>query len=145
MLSAPTTLQGRRLGMRELADLSYIPFNTNGPIVRRALLSENRELVRRYLQATLETIARVRQDKAFGKQVYAKWLDLQDDELLEELYRAQRPAEIPWVTREGTLSILEDAVERFPAAATADPESFYDNTLLKELEDSGFVRRLYGR
>ena len=145
LLSAPSTLQGRRLGMRQLADLSYIPFNTNGPIVRRALLAENRELVRRYLQATLESIARLRQDKAFGKQVYAKWLDLQDDDLLEELYRLQRPAEIPWVTREGTLSILEDAVERYPAAATADPESFYDNSLLQELEASGFIARLYGR
>jgi NitT/TauT family transport system substrate-binding protein len=145
LLSAPSTLQGRRLGLRELADLSYIPFNTNGPIVRRALLTENRELVRRYLQATLEAIARLRQDKEFGKQVYAKWLDLPDDDLLEELYRVQRPAEIPWVTREGTLSILEDAVERYPAAATADPETFYDNSLLQELEASGFIARLYGR
>ncbi len=30
-----------------------------------------------------------------------------------------------------------------PKAASADPKEFYDNSLLKELEDSGFVKELY--
>jgi len=32
-----------------------------------------------------------------------------------------------------------------PKAATADPREFYDNRFLKELEESGFVKELYGR
>jgi ABC-type nitrate/sulfonate/bicarbonate transport system substrate-binding protein len=145
MLTTPTTLQARRLGMKELADLRSVPFLTQGPVVRRALLEENREMVRRYLQATLDAIARVRQDKAFAKQAYGKWANLDDDEALEEMYRVYRPEEIPWVSRDGAVSILEDTAERLPAAATADPESFYDNTVLRDLEASGFVARLYGR
>jgi ABC-type nitrate/sulfonate/bicarbonate transport system substrate-binding protein len=133
MLTTPTTLQARRLGMKELADLRSIPYLTQGPVIRRALLQENRELVRRYLQATLDAIARVREDKAFAKQAYGKWANLDDDEALEEMYRVYRPDEIPWVTREGAVSILEDAVERYPQAATADPTSLYDNSVLEEL------------
>ena len=30
-----------------------------------------------------------------------------------------------------------------PKAASANPKDFYDNSLLKELEDSGFVKELY--
>jgi hypothetical protein len=30
-----------------------------------------------------------------------------------------------------------------PKAATANPKDFYDNSLLKELDDSGFVKELY--
>ena len=32
-----------------------------------------------------------------------------------------------------------------PKAASANPKDFYDNSLLKELEDSGFVKELYSR
>jgi ABC-type nitrate/sulfonate/bicarbonate transport system substrate-binding protein len=145
MLTTPTTLKARQLGMKELADLRSIPFNTNGPVIRRSMLQDNRPLVRRYLQATLDAIARVRQDKEFAKYAYGKWANLEDDEALEEMYRIYRPNEIPWVSREGTIASLEDAVERYPAAATADPETFFDNSVLAELEAEGFVARLYGR
>jgi ABC-type nitrate/sulfonate/bicarbonate transport system substrate-binding protein len=145
ILSPPSTIKARQLGLKELADLSYIPFNSQGPVVRRGLLAENRPLVRRYLQATLEATARVRQDKAFAKRVLAKWTEITDDDELEELYRVYRPPEIPWVSRDGTLTILEEAVERMPAAASADPERFYDTSVLQELQASGFVARLYGQ
>jgi hypothetical protein len=32
-----------------------------------------------------------------------------------------------------------------PKAATADPKEFFDNHFLKEIEDSGFVKELYGQ
>jgi hypothetical protein len=31
-----------------------------------------------------------------------------------------------------------------PKAASADPNDFYDNRFIKELEDSGFIKELYG-
>jgi hypothetical protein len=35
--------------------------------------------------------------------------------------------------------------ERDPRAKNARPEQFIDGTILKEIEKSGFVERLYGR
>jgi hypothetical protein len=32
-----------------------------------------------------------------------------------------------------------------PKAAVAEPKEFFDNRFLKELEDTGFVRELYGQ
>jgi hypothetical protein len=37
------------------------------------------------------------------------------------------------------------AVADHPKAAGADPKDFFDNRLLKEVEDSGFINELYGR
>jgi hypothetical protein len=47
------------------------------------------------------------------------------------------------MTEEQIVSIL--AVADHPKAAAADPKEFFDNRFIKELEDSGFVKELYGQ
>ena len=39
--------------------------------------------------------------------------------------------------------LVPDSLSDSPKAASADPKDFFDNSLLKELEDSGFVKELY--
>jgi len=36
-------------------------------------------------------------------------------------------------------------MSRRDAARRAEPEQFYDNSLIKELEDSGFIGALFGK
>jgi hypothetical protein len=50
---------------------------------------------------------------------------------------------VPYVTEDYIKSVI--AVSDNPKAANADPKEFFDNRFLKELEDIGFVRELYGR
>ena len=52
--------------MVELLDLNYVPFNANAIIVRREMLDDpkGRDALTRFLKATAEGIARLRQDKA---------------------------------------------------------------------------------
>ena len=47
------------------------------------------------------------------------------------------------MTEDQIVSIL--AVADHPKAAGADPKEFFDNRFIKELEDSGFVKELYGQ
>jgi hypothetical protein len=37
------------------------------------------------------------------------------------------------------------AVSDNPKAASADPKDFFDNHFIKELEDTGFIKELYGQ
>ena len=46
------------------------------------------------------------------------------------------------MTEEQILSIL--AVADHPKAARADPKDFFDNSFIKELEETGFIKELYG-
>jgi hypothetical protein len=43
----------------------------------------------------------------------------------------------------GAKTVLEFLVKDFPKAKTADPNSFIDNSLIKPLEESGFIKALY--
>ena len=143
--SAPTTAKARKAGMVELLDLNYVPFNANAIIVRREMLDDpkGREALTRYLKATIEAIARLRQDKAFALQVLQKYLKEDDPEALDEVYNAYLPKRVPLVSAEAIPPVLEAIAERDPAARTAKPERFYDNSLVQELQASGFIDSLY--
>ena len=67
------------------------------------------------------------------------------NDVKEEPYLAYRGVypKIPYTTEEQVRSIL--AVADHPKAAAADPKVFFDNRFIKELEDSGFIKELYGQ
>ena len=66
--------------------------------------------------------------------------------MLEETYERYVPRllqPIPYVTPGGVQLALEEFSAGNPQAQGAQPERFYDNSLLQELEQSGAVERLY--
>lgn len=143
--SAPTTAKARKIGMVELLDLNYVPFNANAIIVRREMLDESRgrDVLTRYLKATVEAIARLRQDKPFAVQVLQKYLKEDDPEALDEVYNAYVPKRVPLVLPEAIPPVLESMAERDPTARTVKPERYYDNSIVQELQGSGFIDGLY--
>ena len=60
-------------------------------------------------------------------------------ELLSTKYYEQ----IPYTSQRGVETILSHLEKENPKAKTADPKSFYDDSLLREIEASGFVKALY--
>ncbi len=49
----------------------------------------------------------------------------------------------PYPTLQGVKALLDLAVKERPEAGQVPPERFLNVTLLKELDDSGFIDRLY--
>ena len=145
VLSAPTTVTARKAGFMQLVDLNYVPFNANGPVVRREMLDDpvGRETLARYAKANVEAIARLRQDRAFADEVLQKYLKVGDPEILDEVYTAYLPKRVPLVLPEGLPPVLESIASRDPSAQGADPRRFYDNSIVEELERSGFIDALY--
>ena len=67
---------------------------------------------------------------------------------LERAYRSAYNGAFPKVlypNAEGVKTLLDDIAPRRPKAATADPKSFVDMSLVHELESSGFIKQLYKR
>jgi hypothetical protein len=52
---------------------------------------------------------------------------------------------VPYATEEMVATILESIAPTEPRAASARPADFIDNRFVRELEDSGYIRQLYGR
>ncbi len=146
-ISAPTTLMARRLGYKELVNFATlkIPYVQLGMVSRRSLLRQQPERIKAFLRAYVAAIKVVNEDADVSKRALAKYLATTDGPIIEEAYQAYRGIfpKVPYMTEEQIVSIL--AVADHPKAAGADPKEFFDNRFIKELEDSGFVKELYGQ
>ena len=74
-----------------------------------------------------------------------KYLKIDDREALEEVYRLYREIypSVPHVSPAAIQTQLTWMAEKDPRAKAAKPEQFIDGTILKEIEKSGFVLKLY--
>jgi hypothetical protein len=52
-------------------------------------------------------------------------------------------ARVPYIRAEAVQLALELAAPQYPEARSRSPRDFYDDRLLRELEESGFIRGLY--
>jgi ABC-type nitrate/sulfonate/bicarbonate transport system substrate-binding protein len=145
VFSAPTTIRARQAGFIELVDLNYVPFNANSPVVRRQMLADpkGRDVLQRFTKATVEAIARLRQDREFAYQVLRQYLKIDEQDALDEVYAAYLPKRLPLFVPDALPPVLEAIARRDPTAVGVRPERFYDNTLVEELQQTGFVDSLY--
>jgi ABC-type nitrate/sulfonate/bicarbonate transport system substrate-binding protein len=102
----------------------------------------NREAARRFLMATVEGIALFHQDRELALRVMAKWYGITDRAFAETMYDrgAWTPRE-PFPCYEGikeTIKLYDSNEMRRYA-----PEDFYDDSLIREIVESGFVDNLY--
>ena len=145
VISAPTTVRARKAGLKELVNIA----EKNIPLIHVAFAStrqytkENPDRVRKFLQAYLEGLKIARTDGETAKLAIGKYTKLSDSDDLEETYKTFLPVweKVPYVSAAGVKTLLDFANQ--PAAKTAKPEQFIDNTFLTELDKSGFIDKLY--
>ena len=108
-------------------------------------MRQQAERMKAFLRGYVAAIKVVNEDSDTSKRALAKYLATSDGAILEEAYQAYRGVypRIPYTTEDQVRSIL--AVADHPKAAAADPKDFFDNRFIKELEESGFVKELYGQ
>jgi hypothetical protein len=50
----------------------------------------------------------------------------------------------PYPTKDGFASVIKEVATQRPTASSATPDQCIDNSLVKELSDSGFIKQIYG-
>ncbi len=147
IISPPNGLIAQKLGFKELVNLMQmkLPFGYIGIGVNEPWLRHNRDANRNFLKAYLEGLALCRKDQEYAMRVIGKSSLITDREILLESYRTSVPfiPERPYVKKE----IIEVALRlsKRETARSADPEKFYDNSLVKEIDGSGFITSLFGK
>src|SRR6185369_9253266 len=88
ILSYPAITQALKLGHHMLLDVPSlgIPYAFTGMTTRGRLIKEDPDLVRRYMMAQTEAIARAKKDKAYALTVMAKYLRTSNPQALDESY-----------------------------------------------------------
>jgi NitT/TauT family transport system substrate-binding protein len=148
ILSYPTIIYARREGFREMLDIASLgmPYAANGITLRRSFLQQKRDVTLSYLKSILEAISRVKKDKPFATEVMGKYLRTKDKELLDQTYEFSITKYLkarPYPTAEAFRSVVDELAQINPKAKGQDPRKFYDDSLLQELDKSGFINALY--
>lgn len=142
-ISPPATMQARRAKLRDLMDLSNldVEYHVNGVVTTRRYLKTNDDTVRRFLRAYIEGAVRGMKDKAFAMKTMGKYFRTDDRDLLEETYEMSIKTGFtvpPYPA--GIASLLQELEKTSPKAKGAKPEEFIDSHLVRELDQSGFIK-----
>jgi ABC-type nitrate/sulfonate/bicarbonate transport system substrate-binding protein len=133
-----------RPGLRELVDLATqkIPFLQGAIIVNRSYLLRERPLVLNFVKAFVEGMKVVREKPDVVVASLVKHLRIPPD-VARGAYRSFVNVweEVPYVRAESVQAILDFLPKEQVKDISA--EKYVDNSLMKELETSGFIKNLY--
>jgi len=150
ILSEPFATAATRAGAAVVSDLSQlgVPYTMHGIGTRKSYIRANRDVVIRFMKAYLEGIYVFKTNKELALSVLKKYTRLDDLSLVQVAYddMSQRLIRrVPYPEREGIQTIIDQLAKTRPQMKGLNPDDFIDPSILKEIEDSGFVQKLYGR
>jgi ABC-type nitrate/sulfonate/bicarbonate transport system substrate-binding protein len=118
----------------------------------RNFLRKNRDGSLRFMRGYIEGIAYFKKNKSESLHVMRKKLRIRseqerDNRYLEQSYNLLANAynDIPFPALKSVQTIIDKIAEDEPKVKERDVKSFVDDSFVKELEDSGFTKALYGR
>lgn len=144
MLTPPMTLQARKLGLNLLVDASKlnIPYSSLFFVARRPYLAKNRADLVNFTKAMIEGVHFYKANKEFSLKVLAKYMKLQDREVLEENFREYDFPLKPYPSKEYFELPIQEVGKKDPKVLKENPERYVDMSIVKELDTSGFIDKL---
>ena len=150
VLTEPTFFFAEDQGYRTLADLADMDIYYLHSMIdtTRAYLKTHRELALRFMKGYVEGIAYFKKNRKESIEVLAKKLRTAPAqtkylERSHSLYSSGYFENAPYVSLKGVTTLLDFYAKDNPRARSANAQSFFDNSLVKELDDSGFIKKLY--
>jgi NitT/TauT family transport system substrate-binding protein len=120
-------------------DFPYICATTT-----KSYLSRRRETLRKVVMAHIEAMQFFKTHKEESKKILSKYSRITNEAYLEDAYTASAKLfeRVPLVTRAGMETQIKEAVSRKPTAQVRF-EDVADDSIVRELEKSGFIDRVY--
>jgi ABC-type nitrate/sulfonate/bicarbonate transport system substrate-binding protein len=149
VLPPPFSTEAKRAGMVELFDFnqSDIEFTGVGLTATARYVSTRDEATRRVVRALVEGIWAFKANREAALRAIGKYTRSTDRDLLEETYQTNRKViRLNARTTEAAVrNVLEAVADQTPRARGANPQDFYTNRFIDELEQAGFMRELAAR
>ena len=141
----------QKKGFHLLADVAALglAYQHQGGVTTRKFLREHPLVVRNFVKSYIEAVHRLKTDRALGLKIAAKYLRLEDKELLQRTYESsidekKLPAK-QYPSAEGIKTILDELAVKEPKAKAVKPSDFIDARFVEEFDKSGYTDSLYGR
>lgn len=144
IVTPPMTLQAKKMGFPLLLDGSKlgISYSSNMVVARRSYLERNREPLRNLVKAVVEGIHYYKTNKEFSLRVISKYMKITDREVVEENFREYDFPLKPYPAKEYFELPMQEVARKDPKVLKENPERFADSSLMKELDESGFIDKL---
>jgi NitT/TauT family transport system substrate-binding protein len=120
-------------------DFPYICATTT-----KSYLSRQRETVKKVVMAHIEATQTFKAHKEETKKIISKYSRITNEDYLESAYTASAKLydRVPLVTRSGVETQIKEATSRKPGAQLRF-EDMVDESIVRELEKSGFIDKVY--
>jgi len=145
-LTPPFSGIARQLGFRELIDMRKTDIEYAGSAIAGMIgyIKGHSQLVENFLKGYVESLHFFRTQKEKTVAGIMKFMKMSDRSRAEEGYEyyLDLMPVLPYASAAGVKSVLQFLAASQPKAATANPEDFYDMSILKKIEDSGFAKPL---
>jgi len=144
IVTPPITLQAKKMGFPLLIDSSKlgIPYSSLFFTVRKSYLAQHREDMKNVLKAIIEGVHYFKAHKDFSFKVIAKNMHLSDPDVVEETFREYDFPLKPYPAKEYYALPIQEVGRKDPRILKENPDRFSDQSLIKELDDSGFIDKL---
>jgi NitT/TauT family transport system substrate-binding protein len=148
ILLPPITTIAQKEGMHVLMDMSELgaEFQITGLASSQSFITQKRASALRLMRAFVEGIHFFKTNRQASMKIIARTMRTDDMEAVAATYdyfAVKIVPKKPYPSVKGVKALLDLAAKERPEAAKVSPERFINATLLKELDDSGFIDRLY--
>lgn len=149
ILTAPNTYAAEKQGLKRFSiirDLGIRQLITVTATTKK-FLREKRDSAEAFLRGYVEGLATVKSHKEVTMQIIAKYTRHNDAEVLGKFYNDLVPdlPRMPYIDEASTRATVEAMQIQGPPLPKVDLKSLYDNSLLKGLENEGFLERIKAR
>ena len=147
-VNEPVTSMAYEQGLKAMVDLAadHIPWLFSGIVVKQSYLAAHREVVTRFVKATMEGNYLALADERLAKDVLARNTGVTDPNIIDISYRdftLQTPPNI-----EPTRMAAENVIANSSTGGSSRVEDHVDTGIIEQLKKEGFVealRRKYER
>ena len=148
-LSPPSSFVAQKAGFKMLFDMTRlgVDYVSSGLGVKKTTIASDRQQVKQFLMAMIEGAKILSTDEEFALRVLTKHTRISDREVLKQSYTYLRPyfLKVPYPSARAIKDTLDVLAKDIPKAKDADPRDFIDNSVLKEIEASGYIESVYGK
>jgi len=144
----PITTMAQKQGMNVLLDLAELgaEFQITGLGSSQKFLTQRRPTAIKFMQAFVEGIHYYKTHKPESVKTIAKYVKINDMEAVSATYDYFAPKVVPqkpYPSLKGIKALIDLAANDKPELRNLSPERFVNTTILKEVDESGFIDRLY--
>lgn len=144
----PITTMAQKEGMNVILDMSDLgaEYQITGLASSQSFVMQKRPSVLKLMRAFVEGIHFYKTRKQESMDIIARYMRVNDMEAVGATYdyfASKIVPRKPYPSIKGVKALLELAAKDRPEAAKLSPERFVNISLLKELDESGFIDRLY--